>query len=521
MAALAGARPGPSAAVVALVATVLQLPALGGPSLWTDEAATVSAATRSLPELWRMAGTLDAVHTTYYVLMHLWTAVAGTGEWALRLPSAVAVGVAAAGTYALARRTGGQALGLLAAALLVVLPRTTWMAVEARPYALATAVVVLSFVALARALEHGAVRRWVLYGVLVGLAVLLNVYSVLLVAAQGATVLVHPGLRPRWRAWLVSAAAAGLPLVPFALAVLGQSGQVGANDTGPLGLLRNVVVNQWFLGETPTVFTRTDATATPADPFDGVWQPAAVLLALLALGLVVVALVRVARDPAARRRVAATAAWTLPWLVLPTLALVAVAVVTRSYSPRYLSASTPALAIVLAAAVLLLARRSLRVGAVVLVVALALPVAASQRTENAKSGADWRQTAAAAGRLCAPGDGVYFAPRAAPTGTTVGLTTRGVSVAYPGPFQGLVDVTALRSPVAAANLVGESRLLRDAGATLRDLGAVCVVRRFDAPSAASAADDATLRLAGLVPTDAWAGPLDEVLRYERTGGTAG
>ena len=47
------------------------------PSIWYDEAATITATTRSWPELWRMLGTVDAVHGLYYLLMHAWIDAVG------------------------------------------------------------------------------------------------------------------------------------------------------------------------------------------------------------------------------------------------------------------------------------------------------------------------------------------------------------------------------------------------------------------------------------------------------------
>ena len=45
------------------------------PSLWFDEAATISASTRTVPELWRMLGNIDTVHGLYYLVMHGWFAI--------------------------------------------------------------------------------------------------------------------------------------------------------------------------------------------------------------------------------------------------------------------------------------------------------------------------------------------------------------------------------------------------------------------------------------------------------------
>ena len=68
------------ALAVALLATVVSAAGAARPSLWFDEAATLSAGTRSVPELWRMVLNIDAVHGLYYLLMHGWFTVFPTTE---------------------------------------------------------------------------------------------------------------------------------------------------------------------------------------------------------------------------------------------------------------------------------------------------------------------------------------------------------------------------------------------------------------------------------------------------------
>jgi hypothetical protein len=58
------------------------------PSYWRDEAATLPAVSRSLPQLLRLLGRVDAVHGLYYLLLWPVTQVAGTGDLVTRLPSA-------------------------------------------------------------------------------------------------------------------------------------------------------------------------------------------------------------------------------------------------------------------------------------------------------------------------------------------------------------------------------------------------------------------------------------------------
>ena len=72
----------------------------GQPSYWFDEAATLSAARRSVPQLWALLRSTDAVHGLYYLGMHGWLALVGTSEAATRAPSAIGLGLAVGSSLA-------------------------------------------------------------------------------------------------------------------------------------------------------------------------------------------------------------------------------------------------------------------------------------------------------------------------------------------------------------------------------------------------------------------------------------
>ena len=61
-------------------------------SLWVDESYTVSVATRSPADVWRMVHTIDIVHALYNTMLHPWFHLVGVSELTVRLPSLVAVG---------------------------------------------------------------------------------------------------------------------------------------------------------------------------------------------------------------------------------------------------------------------------------------------------------------------------------------------------------------------------------------------------------------------------------------------
>src|ERR1700755_1323607 len=87
---------------VAMLAIVVSAAGAARPSLWFDEAATISASTRSVPELWGLLHNIDAVHGLYYLVMHGWLAIFPATEFWTRLSSCLVVGIAAAGVVVLA-----------------------------------------------------------------------------------------------------------------------------------------------------------------------------------------------------------------------------------------------------------------------------------------------------------------------------------------------------------------------------------------------------------------------------------
>lgn len=533
------ARPGGGARTTAAVGVVATAVAAAGswtPSLWSDEVATVSASSRSLADLWRLAGEIDAVHTTYYLLMHAWVSVAGTSPLSLRLPSALAVGLAAAGVHVLARRLAGPGTGLLAAAVFVLLPRITWAGAEARPFAFSIAAAVWLTVLLHVAVdartnpadgptERGrgrGVGALVAYAVLLAVGIAINLYVVLVAAAHGVTLLARTRTRSARGAVgpFVLAAAGGVALVsPLVLVALGQGGQLGTADLGVVRLAQNVAVNQWFLGETPTPTTAEGSLADALTP-GGAWKPAAVLLAAacwLLVAFVVLRTLRAARgtaQPGDARTRAELVAWALPWLVVPTVLVVAGGVVSPSlYNARYLGFCAPAVALLVAAALRELEqRRAVAVGAVL--VLLAAPVYASQRTESAKSGSDWLAVVDHLEDRTEPGDGVYFGPRDPFVDGVVKRSLRAVSLGYPEPFEGLVDVSLLEPPAEGGTLFGTSEPLAEATDRLEDVETLWVLRRQDRPADA-ATEDRLLEEAGFRVVDEWDGPQTEVLELTR------
>jgi mannosyltransferase len=420
------------------------------PSVWYDEAATVTSAQRSWGQLWAELHTVDAVHGLYYALMHAWFWLVGYTPFTLRLPSALAVGVAAALVVALGRRLAGLRVGVVAGIVFLLLPRVQWAGTEGRPYATITTLSVLltlvGITAVRRTRSAHAARWWVAYGATALVAVTFNVYLSLAVVAH-AVVLLWTLLAERSAArssapvrsaargvpplvsrrvlvrWAVAAGAAAVVAAPFVVVVAGQAKQVG-----------------WIKGITEATRGQVFATAWfgASDPY------ATVAWVLMALGVVAVFVGAHRRQPAVRDLLRAqTARVALPIVVVPTaVLLVATALGERLYSPKYASLSLPFVAVLIALALTTIRPKALLAAAVAVLLVVSVPTAVGVKREHAKQASHWGAAAAiiAEQRALHPeaNEGVVFGSvYRHPT-----ATSEIIRVSYPEAFSGLTDLAA-------------------------------------------------------------------------------
>lgn len=359
--------------MIGVAATLISAVGAGRPSLWFDEAATISASThRSLPELWRMLTHIDAVHGLYYLFMHGWFAVFPATEFWARLPSCLAVGAGATGVVVLSRRFTGRQVSVCAGALYAVLPRVTWAGVEARPYAFAAMAAVWLTVLWVTAARRNTVALWAGYGVAVVASTLLNVFTVLMVAVHAVALPAAGDDGSARRRWAAATGVALAVLAPFLWFGQGQIRQVAW--IRPLdGHTVVEIVQQQF-------FDKSVAFA---------------ILAWLVIVAAVVA-VRTGTRPAPAGGTRRLMILCVAWILIPTLVTVAYSAVAKPvYYPRYLISTAPAMAISLALAVTTIAgsRRAV-IGVIALLATAAVPnYVADQRDRYTKEGWDYSAVA--------------------------------------------------------------------------------------------------------------------------------
>ena len=397
------------------------------PSFWYDEAATVFSATRRMPDLLRLLQHQDAVHGLYYLGMHFWLRVFGAGELAARLPSAIAVGVATAGVVLLGGRLASVRVGIASGVLFLVLPRVTWAAAEARDLGLTAALAVWLTVLLLAAVRHNDIRWWLGYVLLAVVSVAMFLPSALLVVAHAVTL----GWRRESRSVLVPFGIAAIGVAGLSAPVVWflqrQSGQVAWIPPLDARTVRAVWEYQWFVG--------------------------APVFAVLFMVLLLAGAVAGRRGP--------VVSLALPWAVLPTLALLAYSVlVAPYYLDRYLTFTTPAIALLGGASAVALGRVThgrfenwvpfVVVGALVIA---AVPGYLAQRGPWSKpSEMDFADVASFVSSNAAPGDCVAFAEHVSwnPSSARVALE------AYPDAFAGLRDVSLGQSAIPVGWLWDET-----------------------------------------------------------------
>lgn len=372
--------------VVAALTSVISAAWAGRPSLWFDEGATITAsASRTLPELWKLLGHIDAVHGFYYLLMHGWFAIFPPTEFWSRVPSALAVGAAAAGVVVFAKEFSGRATALCAGAVFAILPRVTWAGIEARSSALVVAVAAWLTVLSIAAVRRNRARLWVSYALLLMLAVLVNVNMVLLVLFYAATLpLLTPRGARKWPAiWLAVASVVALgAMTPFMLFAHKQVWQVGWINGLNRNLFLDVVHRQYFDHSVPF----------------------AILSGVLVLTAAALRLTGKARAEHGASRLLLVSAL---WVVVPTATVLIYSAVSEPiYYPRYLIFTAPGAAVVLAVCIVAIARRRWQVAALVAVLAAAAfpNYFFTQRGPYAKEGWDYSQVADVISAHAAPGD---------------------------------------------------------------------------------------------------------------------
>ncbi|HKA96271.1 MAG TPA: glycosyltransferase family 39 protein [Streptosporangiaceae bacterium] len=426
-------------------------------SMGNDEVATRWAALLGLRELAHLLGHLDAVHGLYYLLMHGWMAL-GTTPTVMRIPSVIAMTVAAVLIVVIGRRlTGSGWVGLFAGLIMVLTPSISFYAQTARSYAMVFACVLGSTLALLYALEAEAQTggrrrslrwRWLAYAGLVALGGYLNEMSLLVLAAHAVTVLLARYGRPTFEHWAAAAAGGAVLVVPVALLSIKQHVAIGWINPPGLTDLR-VLVQDYFGYEAVAAVLVIICAVVALLPPPGTWRrgPGA-------------APAGAEPEPAWwRGRGVSLPSVAAPLLVLPAGILLLESLILRPlYVDRYVLYGEAGAALLAGAGIYRIGRwlrdeTGQRVlvwapGVIVCLSLLVLQLAAQHyvRTPGSRR-YDYGGPSRYVGAHARPGDGIIF----------LGRFYRKARLAYPGDFRNTTDFAVARSPLQAGNFQGRDK----------------------------------------------------------------
>jgi hypothetical protein len=244
-------------AAIGAAALVLRLYGLGDKPFWLDEVTSLRRATASLPDL--VNDSLINTHYPSYFLVLWLVAKLGTGQWLLRLPSALCGATAAALACVIGRRVSGARAGAIAGMLMAVSPFEVQFGQEARSYTLVSCLILTAIYGLVRLAQQpaaaalplsrkdGLAGPWIAYGF--GTAAALDVLNVAVpwfIAANFAALAIArtagAARRGFWRNWVIAQLAIVIAWAPFLVAVyVSRNGAIpdGA-DWAPAGTTRTI-----------------------------------------------------------------------------------------------------------------------------------------------------------------------------------------------------------------------------------------------------------------------------------------
>ena len=386
---------GVSIAIVAGVAAVLGLIRLWTPSFWVDEGYTAYATHRS-PEWWVDN---DQYHVLYDSVARVWSSLAGTSEFALRLPSVFGAMAACALLVVLARRFVDRWTALLSGLFLATSPFLVKWSQQARGYTLLVALSLGATLLLLRALDRGTRGAWAVYGVSLSATVVWHAVAglmlvpahLVLIAQRRGRVLPHGGL---------AAAIICVVAVPWAATIAMRSTGAG-------------VGMNWLTAPTPTTVARAVLDISGASGLG---------LLLAVVGLVVLFY--------ARR--GDVALWLGVWAFAPFVLALLPSAVRPIFLDRFLIVAAPAFALLAATAVTGVGRRLGAVAAVAAVVATSIGLVAWYQTGDGGNwrGEDWRSAVGMVLERRGEADAVVVAPWSArPAAAYYGAPVTGTSTA--------------------------------------------------------------------------------------------
>ncbi|MCB9076715.1 MAG: glycosyltransferase family 39 protein [Anaerolineaceae bacterium] len=171
--------------LIVLGGLALRLYRLGQQSLWYDETVSAFLAGQSIPDL--IAHTARDIHPPgYYLLLHVWTVLAGNNEFSLAFFSVICGLLIIPLTYVLAYWLTNRPVALWSALLVTVSPFNIWYSQEVRMYTLGAALGLVAAYTLIKGTETDRLQLWLGYVIVAAVGLYtLYYFAFLLITING------------------------------------------------------------------------------------------------------------------------------------------------------------------------------------------------------------------------------------------------------------------------------------------------------------------------------------------------
>jgi len=378
----------------------------GPKALWLDEALTVNIARLPLPRLFD-ALRHDGSPPAYYVVLHYWMGIFGTGTPAVRDLAATFSVATLPVAWLLGRAVGGRRVAIALFVLVACNPFAMRYGTENRMYSLVMLLATLAAFLVVRALQRPTIVRLFGFGAVCGLLLLTHYWALYLVAAMGlclVTASVWGPIKAHARVTFVALCGGCLLFLPWAPSFVFQAQHTGT---------------PWAAASSPMMVVETLGEYAGYELHTGI---AAFVLWSCAAGLLLLGIVL--RLSPVTRQLAAKVGWTRPvpgsrfagpaaavYLVTMIVAVGGGMVAGAAFAWRYASVVQPFAVLLVALGVVALGRTKLGVvAAAAMLAALAVLGTMAGDHELAAPRTEAVLVAAQIAANARPGDVVAYCP---------------------------------------------------------------------------------------------------------------
>lgn len=373
--------------------------------LWLDEATSVAQAKMDFGRMLSYLRQSDVHPPLFHMILWLDIRVFGTSELAVRLPSIAFGTLLVPVLYMTGRELFNRSTGLVAALIGAIGPAAIWYSQEARMYPLFMLFAALTIWAQVRVVRGGSRNAWIAYSVFTAALLWTHYFSILHVAVQQLAFIVliwqqrrTPEGKRFFDSWLRSVVAIALMVAPLVSIPLGQISNYGIRDTTTVPANGSVASGAPIYTAISNIASalvgyHSDSTMVKVN---AMW-PLAMLAGLLTLG-----------RGRSRSTLLLVGTVAIPLVVLFIVGLKR----NDVFELRYFAGAVPALALLLARGVTLMAKRPPAVVGLcsLLVLSLGAGLVSEQHSGGNARVYDFRSTLEQLGAEQQPGDLMLYEP---------------------------------------------------------------------------------------------------------------